>query len=472
MIHGPSGADSVPQKSLVPEKKEVHKETPQEISIGEVASKKIVKQMIEKFEGMGQHSGSSAPVGVQIKVQPDGLKPGGPSHGVAIERQHGQAAPLQGDKPARPSEFYDKILNGLTSKPDNRETIKKTIDVAFTTLHQMAAAGTGQGIALKLTDTDHVILYLTHGGKEKSIDYSGIAQPTVNDVSFIAAGSFGLVQKVGSPQTGEKILKTIRMDKGPEAKEDLQYSRRTLTALHAAHPDGKVPNLEPAGHMIRVPATDPATGEETMIDGILNFKADGDAFDIGPDANGDPPDRTFVLTGGSGVFGAQAFMHSQGYAHRDIKPGNILIKGNDFYLADVGGVRKPEEWTADSHQSGTTQYQLLSDSDKFEEQFNGGDLVGAQKTLEKMDVFATAAWLFEAVTGMTVYDGMYPADPSGYINHEGLDPDEAQTVEDAFDYLGGSYGPEFETFMRAALNIDPDMRPTAAEAQEMLKNMI
>lgn len=365
--------------------------------------------------------------------------------------------------------LYDKVIKGLSGKNSlDHDAVCKAIDLGVSTLRSLHSAERVEGISLQFSQSDHIILYLSKG-KEKAISFSGEAQPKKGrDAAFIAQGTFGLVQKAGDAPKF-KALKTIKQEKGPEAKRDIENSINVLKNLHAAHPKGKVPGLDTPPKSVRVALTDPVSNATTFIQGALSPLREGDLFDLVPQPSEPSLDEKKLeelLVKFTPVFGATAFMHTQGMAHRDIKVGNIFYDSKGFYLADFGGVKKPQEWTDDSYMSGTPQYMAEQDTKRFEKAYKSGNLQEAQKILEKMDVFALAAALYECILGMTVIESLYEESSTlqGHL-------DTAQSIDGAFTYLESLYGSELETFMRDALSPNLDDRPSAAECELRIQKM-
>jgi hypothetical protein len=370
------------------------------------------------------------------------------------------------EEPKKPAEFYDKIISGLSNKENfDRQALIDTIDVALNTLHSFAHEEV-KGITVQINASDHIIVYEGKNKNEKTIHYSGIAQPTKMDKDyFIAQGTFGLVQKAGS-----KALKTIRQDKGPRAKKDIMNSISQLKSLHMAHPTGRVPNLETTPKHILVGVLDPKTNELMFIDGGLSPRYDADLDSIGPDEYANFPDMQMVLSGYADIFGVLDFMHQQDVTHGDIKPGNIFIKNGTFYLGDFGSVWKVSEWNQENYIMGTTQYMPVDDAAEFEQAYLDGNIQLAKTIRQKMDVFALAASAFETITGCEVYGELYkPSDrDNDYVNPK----DYAEDAYDILEAIADQYSPEVKEFFLKALSPNRDERPTPIECQKMLRKIL
>lgn len=111
---------------------------------------------------------------------------------------------------------------------------------------------------------------------------------------------------------------------------------------------------------------------------------------------GKPLDPTFVVNMIEQVAEALDGAHQAGLIHRDVKPSNILIAGNDFvYLIDFGLASTAGEsgMTTAGSTLGTLAYMAP-------ERFDGG------KVDPRSDVYALACVLYECLTGVRPY----PAD--------------------------------------------------------------
>lgn len=422
--------------------------------IEETKIREIAVEQIENKDPEPKKSftGGKTPLSPHLKVKKETLFPGGPNHFISLERQD--------EHPSRPFEFYEEIINGLShSEKFNRSALIKTIDEGLKTISEKGK----EGITLEL-GADHIILYQSKE-KIKATPYSGKSQPEPKDVDYIARGTFGLVQKAG-----KKALKTIRLDKGPAAQRDIENASHKLKYLHNAHPKGKMPNLKAPAKQIIVANYDSKTKQMNFIDGALSPFCDGDLDSIAPDEEANFPDKQFLLNGYANIFDVLAFMHDHDMPHGDLKPGNILIRENEFYLSDFGNVLFAHEWNEDNYYYGTTQYMPIQDAADYEAAFIKGDILAAKKIREKMDVFALAASLFKNVTGCDVYGDLYE---SSQQDRDYVDP--KIYTEDGLEILEAinfQYGKESGDFFLKALNSDREERPSALECKDLLRKII
>ena len=103
------------------------------------------------------------------------------------------------------------------------------------------------------------------------------------------------------------------------------------------------------------------------------------------------PERTLRILGQ--VAGALDTAHDVGLTHRDIKPQNILIGGNDHaYLADFGLTQASDEVSL------TETGQFIGTID-----YVAPEQIQGQGATARSDVYSLAAVLYEALTGVVPY---------------------------------------------------------------------
>ena len=160
---------------------------------------------------------------------------------------------------------------------------------------------------------------------------------------------------------------------------------------------------------------------------------------------GAPMDLELAADIGAQVAGALHYAHSQGVVHRDVKPGNVLLRSDgrvklaDFGIARLIGQRS--EYTKTGVVVGSVHY-LAPEQVAFEE------------ITPAVDVYALGMLLIRAVTGQHAFDG--------------------PTIETALARL--SAAPEvpadlpsgWRTLLTAMTARRPEDRPTAAQVAERL----
>lgn len=144
---------------------------------------------------------------------------------------------------------------------------------------------------------------------------------------------------------------------------------------------------------------------------------------------------------------AVAYAHSQGVIHCDLKPGNVLLTGdNQPVLADFGisKIMSAERLTATNDVFGTPHY--MSPEQSF------GREIDAQS-----DVYALGVMLYELTTGLLPFNGNSPM--SIVFKHVNEQPKSVRDVDPSL--------PEaVETIVNKAMAKDPTLRYSSA--QEML----
>ncbi len=111
-----------------------------------------------------------------------------------------------------------------------------------------------------------------------------------------------------------------------------------------------------------------------------------------------PPAEALRIT--RGVAGALAYAHDQGVVHRDIKPDNIMLAGNDVLVADFGVARAVSEvqsrLTATGMIVGTPTYMSPEQA------------AGDMHIDGRSDVFALACVTYEMLVGEPPFKGPTP----------------------------------------------------------------
>lgn len=145
------------------------------------------------------------------------------------------------------------------------------------------------------------------------------------------------------------------------------------------------------------------------------------------------------------VASALAYLHSLGYLHRDVKPGNILVDpANRAQLIDFGLAVRRDEHEGDLSQEsrlGTPYYMAP------EQALDG-------RADERGDLFALGATLFHLVTGEVPYPGSNPREVTD--RKWTLPPPSARQLNPALPR-------SFDVLLTQLLDPDPNRRPKSAQ---------
>ncbi len=99
-----------------------------------------------------------------------------------------------------------------------------------------------------------------------------------------------------------------------------------------------------------------------------------------------------------------AALHARDVVHRDIKPGNLLILGEDMYISDFGIARRPEKRDVTKNRKGMGPKSTIDPQVRL--RGNGADLKAA-------DVYSLAKTLWILLTGASdSFEGQYSEDPA------------------------------------------------------------
>ena len=164
-----------------------------------------------------------------------------------------------------------------------------------------------------------------------------------------------------------------------------------------------------------------------------------------------PLDQAIRL--GVEMIDALGYAHGVGVVHRDVKPGNILIEGDHFVLADFGiAAVAPAHHPLTAHGSliGTLEYMAP-------EQMLGEAVDG------RADLFALASVLYEALSGRLPFAA---TNPTELARLKLLGP------HDPLDQAAPHVPPGLAAVIDHALAADPDRRiGSAAEFQAALREL-
>lgn len=113
--------------------------------------------------------------------------------------------------------------------------------------------------------------------------------------------------------------------------------------------------------------------------------------------------RSLIATIFRQILEGVKFIHSKGLAHRDIKPQNILVKWDVPIIIDLGGAWSTKFYPKYPGRFGTEEYVPDQYRTRFEK-----DEVFTMEELQKADIWAVGATLYDIARGVTSKGKVYP----------------------------------------------------------------
>ncbi len=259
--------------------------------------------------------------------------------------------------PAIPAGFDEVIARGMAKDPDDRYQTAR--ELAAAAQNALTAAPTAPGAApTKEVEFGRYRLY------EK-----------------LGQGSMGAVYRAHDTALGRDVaVKLLQPELAAEPGYQERFRREAYAAARLASPN-IIPIYETGEIDGRLYLVMP------IVDGVdLNkvLKRDGPMS---------PQKAVRVI---EQVAAALDAAHKSGLVHRDVKPSNMLMVGEDFvYLIDFGLVHE-----ANAGRLTLTNIALGSPAYMAPERFSGGKIVDA-----RADVYSLACVLYECLTGRLPFSG-------------------------------------------------------------------
>lgn len=197
---------------------------------------------------------------------------------------------------------------------------------------------------------------------------------------MLGRGGAGVVYECLDPDLDRSVaIKNLLPAEDAEGQEHLERFRREAQALaRMAHPN-----------IVRIYDYDDRSEDFPFI--VMEFVESGSLRQLLDPDHPMPPARAVSLV--CQVLAGLAATHRIGVIHRDIKPGNILMRGDLPLLADFGIARIADKRsTMVGTVIGTAHYMAP-------EQLLGGEID------ERADIWSTGVLLYQMLTGRQPFDG-------------------------------------------------------------------
>ena len=205
----------------------------------------------------------------------------------------------------------------------------------------------------------------------------------------LGAGGMGMVYLVLQPSLGKRFaLKLLPsfLSREPEFVSRFEREMRTVSRLDH-------PNI--------VATTNAGTSEGRVWYTMTYVRGTDGAEAIRTSPGGLPPDRVTGIV--DAVADALDFAHRQGVAHRDVKPGNVLLADDGrVFLTDFGIAKVVGET------SSVTTFQ------PFTPDFASPEQVGNEVVGTRTDVYSLGATCHALLTGAVPFPGDYTAKIYGH----------------------------------------------------------
>ncbi|HYF64215.1 MAG TPA: protein kinase [Herpetosiphonaceae bacterium] len=251
----------------------------------------------------------------------------------------------------------------------------------------------------------------------------------------LGAGGMGAVYRSNHPQLNRPVaIKVILGNATADARG--RFLREAQMAVQLSHP-----------HIVRVYDVDEDKGMPYIVMEMVEGESLSTVMKRGRMA------VEQVLRIGIELASALEYAHSHGVVHRDLKPGNVLLRPNgstvlvDFGLARLAEAEPGEQLTQSGMIVGTLAYMAP-------------EQIQAQPLDRRTDIYALGVLLFQMVTGRLPFEGDTAQIMFGHV----------YTAPPAPSMTGALLPPALDSLIVAMMAKHPASRPqTAGEVVNVLK---
>jgi serine/threonine-protein kinase len=229
---------------------------------------------------------------------------------------------------------------------------------------------------------------------------------TANWVGQVLAKRYNVLDKLGEGGMGfvyrardrhlecDVVIKAPRPSMLEDAEFAGRFTREIRSLVRLMHP-----------HIVKVFDV----GEQDGVPfAVLQFLSGGSLRDRqprSPEGKAQPTPSEQLLTWLEDVASALDFIHKENYVHRDVKPDNLLLDGEGhIYLSDFGIAKVLADKRPDQGRTAVTGAGIVLGTAEY----MAPELIMGKPFDGRVDQYALAATVYEAVAGRTPFEGPNP----------------------------------------------------------------